>query len=302
MNPDFIKKMDSKIDQISSFPVINGYYLVIGGGKIGTRFVEHARKSRLPFVLVIDIDCEALVSGNVTVLKDRWHLVDVLDSLTASGKSDDCYVSCKGPSIHGCNIFFYCMDSKEIPYLLNHGMPEYIIPAVPTHAAVDIVEDLLNFQNERAFIRKVCIDEDDEDSMQLFKNIVSFFPDNIVAGKFPEHGTIFLSYARPGEICPGNCKGQEGYCYTFTRIKPITITSYVLELSGSEAGWVFESCQMAPGIGGIRGRDLRENLIAIMKHIRRIKGEPSIHGTGERSFFIATTCNCHGILNILQIV
>lgn len=301
MDPTFIRRIDSEIDRISSLPVISGYYLVIGGGKIGNRFVEYAKKHELPFVLVIDIDCEAPASRNAQVLKDSDCLTDVLSALVANGKTDVHQFSLQKEADHGSRIYFYCMDAKDISSLLGMGIPEHIVPAVPSHAAVDIMVDLLSSGRNEELVRELSIDENDEVLMDIFKEMVAFFPANIVAGSFPERGAIFLSYALPGEICPDNCKGQEGYCYTFKRVKPRTITSYVCELSHFRAGWVFESSQMGPGIGGIHGKDLRNNLVAAMKHVRQLKEESATPSAMGRTFFIATTCNCHGILNMLQV-
>ncbi|WP_406657896.1 hypothetical protein V7O62_04890 [Methanolobus sp. ZRKC2] len=302
MNSNFGTAINSKIDLINSLPVISGYYLVLGGGKIGNKFVEYAKKHNLPFILVIDIDCEAPASMNADILSDKDNLIEAINSLSIHKTG---YYNSKWDqetAAYGSDIYFYCMDVKDIPSLLVHGIPEYIVPAIPSHAAVDIVVDFLRFDGNRKTVQELSIDEEDNESSELFNNMVSAFPEDIVAGKVPEDGTIFFSYARPGKMCPDNCKGQEGYCYTFERVKPKTITSYVRERAKRQAGWVFESYQMGPGIGGIRGIDLKENLILIMKHVCCLKEDSSGLSSEDRYFFIATTCNCHGILNMLYVV
>ncbi|MDW7733359.1 MAG: hypothetical protein SCH66_13150 [Methanolobus sp.] len=302
MDSKSISCIDSEIDRINSLPVISGYYLVIGGGKIGNKFVEYAKKHELSFVLVVDVNCEAPASKNAKILRDKDNLMDVLSTLAVNKKDDNHQFSSYEATGHGSEVYFYCMDAKDIPSLLDIGIPEYIVPAIPSHAAVDIMVDLLRFDWKQGFVREVSIDEGDRVLIDLFEDMVAFFPADIIAGSFPEHGAIFLSYARSGEICPDNCKGQEGYCYTYKRVKPRTITSYVRELSHDRAGWVFESCQMGPGIGGIRGKDLRDNLVSVMRHLRQLKEEPSTPAATDLTFFIATTCNCHGILNMLQVI
>lgn len=301
MNPDLRRQIDLKIEEANALSIISGYYLVIGGGKIGSKFVEYAKDHDLSFVLVIDIDCEAPVSKLGKVLEDRKDLADILDSLNT-----DTYLGVNSPPVdsrtaQNTEIYFYCMDSKDIPSLLDYGIPEYIIPAVPSHAAVDIIADFVNLDIDTDLIREVSMDKGDRDRMDVFQSIVSKFPENIVAGTFPEHGAVFLSYARPGELCPDNCRGQENYCYNFKREKPRTITSYACELAQDRPGSVFESLQMGPGIGGIQGRDLKENLISFMKYMNQLECLPLNADLENRLPFIATTCNCHGILNLLQI-
>lgn len=301
MNQNLTERINTRIDQISSLPVLSGYYLVIGGGKIGNKFLEYAKRHNLPFVLVIDVDCEAPASRNAKSLLDRDSLIETISSLSACITGANTQEQAIRKETHGAEVYFYCMAAKEIPSLLIHGIPEYIVPAIPSHAAVDIVVDFLHFDQSTDLISALSISEEDRASMDYFESLVSHFPESIIAGKFPEHGAIFFSYARPGDICPDNCKGQEGYCYTFKRVKPKTITIYVRDLAGEQAGWVFESCQMGPGIGGIRGEDLKKNLLSVMVHVEQVKRESLGYTTMKSFFFVATTCNCHGILNILQI-
>ncbi|WP_321418911.1 hypothetical protein [uncultured Methanomethylovorans sp.] len=53
-----------RTEGLRSLPVIKGYYLVLGGGKIGASFTEHARKHSLPLVLVMDKYRNAPASWN----------------------------------------------------------------------------------------------------------------------------------------------------------------------------------------------------------------------------------------------
>jgi hypothetical protein len=61
-------------ESLRLLPVIKGYYLVLGGGKIGTNFMEHARKHSLPFVLVIDNKKNAPASSGTELIKDTSAL------------------------------------------------------------------------------------------------------------------------------------------------------------------------------------------------------------------------------------
>jgi hypothetical protein len=207
--------------------------------------------------------------------------------------------------------YFYKMDIHNAPLLFSFGIPEYIIPAVPCHAIAYILADLLDFPEQQAGtkeIRRNCspvcelsIGPEDSGFMSFFKSIEAAFPEDVIAGSYPEQGMLFFSYARDGEICPDGCPGPREYCPTFGRKKPKTITEYARELRHTIPGWVFESHQMKPGIGGLRGIELKKNLLEIYEFIRRLQENKSIkefERIENRTFFIATTCTCHGVLNL----
>ncbi|WP_370574928.1 hypothetical protein [Methanomethylovorans sp.] len=306
MGPSLMELIDLRMHLLGSLPVIRGYYLVLGGGKVGSSFLRYAKKARIPLVLIIDNDDRALASLSAEVMNDREQVADVIRSLAALQENNTSVHPSSdeagtGASARSC-IYFHRMDVHDIFPLLVHGLPEFIIPAVPSHAAADLVADALDF-GQGGLVRRLSINMDDEEMSVFFENLVSAFPKGIVAGSYPEHGAIFFSYAQPGEICPDKCPGLENYCSTFSRIKPRTITSYVREAALVYPGHVFESYQMKPGIGGIRGIEMGRNLISVIEHVRALKQSPQEYsGLKERSFFIATTCNCHGIMTLFYVV
>jgi hypothetical protein len=309
MNSFSAETIGSRINLVTSLPVIRGYYLVLGGGKIGDSFLRYAKRLRFPLVLVIDSDAHAPASLNSVVLDKREQVVEIIRSVAAAdmnacraeeGDAGTGNEDAKGPGDAG--IYFYRMDVSDVFSLLVCGIPEFVIPAVPSHAAADVVEASMDL-GKGGLVRKLSINRDDEVMTAFFQGLVSAFPENVIAGTYPEHSAIFLSYAQPGEICPDNCPGQEDYCRTFSREKPRTITSYATEATLTHPGQVFDSYQMKPGIGGIKGVHLKENMISAMRYVRSIMENPLEHPLlRERSFFIATTCNCHGILTLLYVV
>ena len=69
-------------------------------------------------------------------------------------------------------------------------------------------------------------------------------------------------------------------------------------------GWVFESYQMKPGIGAMKGADMKQYLLEMFEYTHSSdayedKTEDMI-ATNE-IFFIATACNCHGVVNLFRI-
>ncbi len=299
MNRENLGLLDDKITSFRSLSVIKGYYLVLGGGKIGNDFVQYAKKYNLPFVLVIDIDENAPASGDATVLSSK-ELFGILEQQAKSSRIMDPTLEADDDTILQTGIYFHCMDVKDVPSILKFGIPEYLVPAIPSHALVDMVVDILNPHNGPKLVDTLSINDNDDEMLAFFGGIRSRFPEELVVFSSPEHGAIMLSYARIGEICPDNCMGPAGYCSNFSREKPDTITGYTRSLMPDYMGWVFESCQMKPGIGGIRGTDLKDHLLSVMEHVRCVHAEEK--ALYKKGFFIATTCNCHGILNILSIV
>ncbi len=313
-------EVDSKIKYLEKVSVIKNYYLVIGGGKVGTYFMEYAVKNEFPFVLVIDRNENALASREAKVLKNENELVNLLKKKAAASLSkkiigypvaNEKEKGSYGPEAHKPEAYFYKADVHSIPSLFTFGIPEYIIPAVPCHVVAFMLADLLEFPNPETNTKEIqritppacelSIKPEDSGFMSFFKSIETSFPEDIIAGSYPEQGILFFSYAREGEICPDGCHGPREYCPTFGRNKPKTITEHVRELRHSMPGWVFESHQMKPGIGGLKGIELKKNLLEILEFIKIYQKKRSgkeFETIENGSFFIATTCTCHGVLNL----
>ena len=280
------------IEYLRPLPVTKGYYLVLGGGKIGTSFTEHARKHRFPLVLVVDNDRNAAASSGAEIIEDAHCLRKLLEEKLSSPLEQE-----------SSHIYFYSSELNEVPFILSFGIPEYIVPAIPCHVAAYLVKEYLNSSNNEQTVTEMCISPEKKDMIQFFDQFASHFPKNIIAGLYPAQGIAMLSYARPGEICPDGCPGPEDFCSNFRREKTKTITSYVRGLLPWMNGWVFESYQMKPGIGAMKGADMKRNLLEMYEYMRFIDAsDDKIHDmdTTKDVFFIATTCNCHGVVNLFR--
>jgi hypothetical protein len=284
-------------ENLISLPVIEGYYLVLGGGKIGTSFKEYAKKHRLPFVLIIDYDRNAPASSSTEIIKDINSLGKILGNISKLPKSQI--------EKENSEICFLCTGLESFPYILSFGIPEYIVPAIPCHVAAYTVKNYLNYvYKDGQVVSELSISSEDEHLLQFFEDFTGSFPENIVAGIHHMQGILMLSYAKSGEICPDNCAGPEKFCPTFKRYKPETITNYVKYLFPYIKGWVFESYQIEPGIGAIKGVDVKDNLLQISEYIHSLKicdDKITNMDIKKQIFFIATTCNCHGVVNLLRI-
>jgi hypothetical protein len=278
---------------IRLLPVIKGYYLVLGGGKIGTNFMEHARNHRLPLVLVVDNNKNAPASFGIELIKDANALRKLLEGKLRLPLKKEI-----------SEIYFYCAGLDAVPFILSFGMPEYIVPAIPCHVAAYLVKEYLNcIGRGKQALREMRITPEDEEMTRFFDQFTSHFPENIIAGLYPAQGVVMLSYARQGEICPDGCTGPERFCPNFRREKPKTITNYVRDVRSHTKGWVFESYQMKPGIGAMKGVDMKQNLLEISEYVNSfdISNGRIDRRAAEDIFFIATTCNCHGVVNLFRI-
>jgi hypothetical protein len=342
---------------MESCQVIKGYYLVIGGGKIGTDFLRYARKNDFPFVLVIDKDENAPASREVKVLKTESELANLLRNKALLALSEDRPElsnlgeenkqknegknegkkevknerECKEKNEES-EAYFYKMDMNDTPSLFTSGIPEFIIPAVPCHAVAYLLADFLKFfnlelstgefQEEKSPVQELFIRSEDSQLRSFFEDIAAAFPEDVIAGRYPENGMLFFSYAREGEICPDGCPGPVNRCPTFGRKKPETITEYAGKLVDKLPGWVFESHQMKPGTGGLKGEEFKQNLLKIAEFVKKVQENNNGNKDKEknrtkniteddygnraekikgRSFFIATTCTCHGVLNLFYV-
>ncbi len=317
---------DEKINYLEKIQVIKNYYLVLGGGKIGTDFLQYARKNKFPFVLVIDRDENAPASKEADIIKTEDELVNLLKNKASVPLPEE---ALKSPGAAGekerentqPHVYFYEMGLDSIPFLLGLGIPEYIIPAVPCHAVAYMLSDFLEFslesgknekpeeirnetQKETRPVAELFIRPEDERLMAFFEKLTASFPEDVIAGRYPEHGMLFFSYAREGETCPDGCPGPRDRCPTFGRKKPETITEYAGKLLRNLPGWVFESHQMKPGIGGLKGREFKQNLLEILEFLKVLEEKRSyerFESVEDRTFFIATTCTCHGVLNLFYV-
>jgi hypothetical protein len=349
--PDGKKTLiNEKIKAFQKLPVLKNCYLILGGGKIGTDFLEYARKNSFPFVLVIDWDENSPASKRARVLKTEKELINLLmersrisfqeENTEQSFHAEKISVEeNKKPEDKESEIYFFKMEIHSIPFLLSSGIPEYIIPAVPCHTVAYMLADLLNFpvqdvkmeedQKEKLPeisshemeisetyssekitsdksrpVNELSIRHEDSKLTSFFNTIVSTFPEDVIAGNYPEYGMLFLSYAKEGEICPDGCPGPRDRCPAFGRKKPQTITEYTRELIHTIPGWVFESHQMKPGIGGLKGVEFKQNILEIMKFVSSFKegiSREKPEKLEDRVFFIATTCTCHGVLNLFYV-
>ncbi len=298
-----IPVLEKYILEMEKIPVIKDYYLVIGGGKVGKDFIEYAISRDYRAVLTIDMDERAPASEISRYIETEEELKSSIRSIADVQKMGELK-----------NIMFYKSELQDVPAILSVGIPEYIIPAIPAHAAgymlthiKDIIMGAGQADNEIRLPQPARVEvRPDKIKGSIIESMIQQLPENIIRDVYPESGTIILSYAKQGEVCRDNCIGPEHYCPHFKREKPKTITEYSRGLSGYITGWVFESIQMKGGLGGILGEDLKKCCIEFIQLIRDREKKEKLNPAkkeldAEKEFFVATTCNCHGIMDIYRI-
>jgi hypothetical protein len=248
--------------------------IIVGGGKFGKKALDYAKYNKYTTILIdINPDCYCAKYTDFTL--------DNIDELAiqelTSGKS-----------------YFLNQDIEAIynlPEMLN---PEFIIPVVPVHLMANLIISLLN---------KNTID------ISPNKELVNYLATNgdqdLILSHNSEQGVVYLSYARIDEVCPDNCAGPLIYCPNFKREKDITITQYlkdffhsneIVKIEKNDIINIFiiiESQQLIAGLGGLNGKDI--NFI-----LKEVNNNIEIFNNQEFNITIATTCNCHGVVNFYK--
>lgn len=252
------------------------FLIIAGGGKFGQKSIDYAKKNKFKTIL-IDMDPNCYASKFITQrFQNSEELYDNLSNI----KSQD--------------IAFLNQDVIVVCELLERVKAEYIIPVVPIHLMGKIIE---NFLNKNSI--KLVPNE------KVLKNFLKIADPNLVLNNIPSLGTAYLSYAKMEDICPDMCACPPKYCSNFKREKPVTITEYIKNLYNIEnivnivkndlleISVLLNSYQLTPGLGGIKADEIHYVLKILKQKIEALKKE-------KFSMSIATTCNCHGVINFYR--
>ena len=251
--------------------------LIAGGGKFGKKEMEFA-KDREYHTIIIDNNPKCLASKYVHGTFNKFE--DLLKVYHNSAEPKLFLL------LNNISVINKILLETEIQF-------EYVIPVVPIHLTALIIKRVLK---EDTY--ELIPDED------LCSKSVHDLENNIMLNHNCEKGVVYLSYAKRDETCPDDCPGPKKYCPNFDREKPITITKYVrkfynvsntFNLLKQEGRLVINihSFQLKPGLGGIKGDDLYMILSKLSKNLENIR-------KSRIKFIIATTCNCHGVLNYFK--
>jgi len=250
--------------------------IIAGGGKFGEIAVLFARKKNFSAIL-IDKDSNCYASKFIDEKLDISNFKDLNVDFFKAKK-----------------IYFLNTDISIILELIEKLNPYYVIPVIPIHLLAEIIK--LYFSK-----RYVELISDDTSTENFFVKAEK----NIILNYIKEKAVIYLSYAKINEICPDYCSGPLKYCPNFKREKPISISSYlknyfeakeVIKIINSDFIKIIilaESYQLMPGLGGLKGKDIKMIIETLNKSINSLLKV-------RFNCIIATTCNCHGVINFFE--
>jgi len=247
------------------------FLIIVGGGKFGKKALDHAKKHKYTTILIdIDPDCYCA--------KDTDKTLNDISELSirklSPGKS-----------------YFLNQDIEIIYKLLPVLNPEYIIPVVPVHLMAQLVISLLSENKIKTSPNK-----------GLSEHLNSKGNQELIISHNSEQGVVYLSHAKIDEICPDNCAGPLNYCPNFKRDKDITITQYLKDFYYTNEIFkiekteivnitiIIESEQLEVGLGGLKGKEI--NLL-----LKELNNNIELLNTQKCTIIVATTCNCHGVVN-----
>ena len=145
---------------------------------------------------------------------------------------------------------------------------QWIIPAVPVHVALGwIVMEL----GKRGVVYRIPVPHDAD----------SLVPHPI---RSPS-GTLYASHA--AFRCPDDCPEPEAFCTITKKPRPEKLYRMLQKLAITDYGTVVvQSRQLAPGVGGYTGGQIKEALATILR--------------SPGSFIVATSCSCHAVIDAVR--
>lgn len=150
----------------------------------------------------------------------------------------------------------------------NMAQDQWIIPAVPVHVAHGWI---LMELGKKGMARRLSVPE------SVDKQVPNPF-------RTPT-GTVYASHAT--FRCPDNCPEPEDHCTVTKKPRPEKLYQTLRKLSIPAFGSVVvQSRQLAPGVGGYTGAQLKEALKVIE--------------TAPGSYLVATSCSCHAVIDALS--
>lgn len=247
--------------------------IIAGGGKFGKKAIAFAKKKDYKTIL-IDNNPHCFCASYATRIFKNFNDFNLEIEKIKPGQ-----------------IFFLNYDVSVLFDIIFKINPEFIIPVIPIHLMANLIYKFL----------KLNLLSDTNSTKEFVNNTKS----ELILNYNLEQGVVYLSYAKIDEICPDNCFGPLNYCPNFKRRKLVTITEYlknyfkivdhfiIRKNDKLKVIIIFESYQLTAGLGGIKGIDLLSSLNKLRKNLNELLNQ-------EFKLIIATTCNCHGVINFYK--
>jgi hypothetical protein len=161
-----------------------------------------------------------------------------------------------------------------VAFLLKHhlvdteGASPWIVPALPRHLAYEWMAARLK---EGGLLTAVAVPE----------TVVSQLPNPFKGAE----GQVYMSNA--DFICPEDCSEPKTNCTVTGQPRPYRLYEYLagIQLEGYRS-LVVRSFQLAPGVGGYRGKQLTD----LLKTVRSHPGK----------YLLSTASKCHGVMHAFE--
>lgn len=163
----------------------------------------------------------------------------------------------------GDRSLFLCGGLKEAYRVFLEYRPVRVFPTAPVHVAAGMASAAFGL----------------EESAGINEILLTVIPPELVVGT--KGGSVYLSRNREAQCLP-DCH-EPVTCPVTGEPRSIRLSSELRKLLPK--AHIIESLQVAPGLGALRGRDLRALLAE----------------TGGRNIvIIGTACRCHGVITVLE--
>ncbi|MEM2099033.1 MAG: hypothetical protein QXU99_04720 [Candidatus Bathyarchaeia archaeon] len=159
--------------------------------------------------------------------------------------------------------YFIHGDLEKVLELIENLKPEYVFPTAPVHIAADLAKIKFNLTPWN----------------EAINSILPKLPEVVIL--YAGRGKLILSFNRDHD-CIDKC-AMPKICPTSRIEKPCTMTELV-RFACPEA-FILVSYSMAPGMGALKGSEL----LSFFEWART-----------KEKFVVATTCDCHGVLDSYQ--
>jgi len=168
---------------------------------------------------------------------------------------------------------FIRRDARAAWDLALQLKPDFIAPTMPAHTCAGWIRDYFRLKP----------------FPDLTGKVTDRIPKSVFLRGDESDARMVLSYMSGGKLCPENCPHLSGNCDLTGEPRPAPMFK-MLEYAVFglfDRCRIFESVQMAPGVGAIDGREFRQ----FMNDMERQK---------PGTVAVGTACLCHGVLNMFE--
>lgn len=247
-------------------------YVIFGGGHFGLKSLS----SLLQKGICILIDQTAISKIQAEQLSLIQIRTEDLDNLNISSNKP---------------IGYFLQGSiPELRMVIEKICPQYLIPTAPIHVAAEYLKEFLVSLKLNLMIH--------QKSPKELLNLLAPIPKNLNILPSSDQKS-YLSYAKFNEKCPDSCISPLDWCPYFQREKLIPLYSFLKQkFQSNQHIFHFRSEQLGAGFGGIRMELFFGEIIRLGTILENFLSNSN---QNEIDLTFVTSCNCHGVLERINI-